>query len=620
MKKIFLFLSLTIVSMFTLMLPSFAKTYYGFGFDIVPKYINNATKMTVSNVVPGSSVAKNDIKNGDVIKEINGKEFATPDFAKIVEALYVNTTLQILLENKSQPIEIIADTPIPEKDITTLKYIGKITKCLTKKKVKEKDIAKARIYLDEAIVNDPNNVYLRYMRINSINPTTNENLNPAQLECLIQDYLAIYNITNDPQYLQAVGYTYLKLQDPQNAEKYYNEVIKIVNTNEIKKNIYSQMSYYHYERNDMNYAQKWFDKLIPLANNEEKLKIYYTVAEKYKDNYQIDKAITYYNKYISLTTSKEEKQAIYATIANYYSTHSEYTKAINYWTKFLQTSTTNKEKITAYQNITDLYDRAKNYNLAVQNAQKILTIDSKDVFAIKYMAAHYLKNNNYSACIPYVTKLIYLEPYEQYTYYLERAILYDKLGNITNSCKDAEVVYNGSSSREQKMTALFILVEANEKRIVNSLKNNKDYFKTPSWKELSPATYTYVIGDEGSIAQYWADRRTNFYKGTQSCMSKYSGTNLTKCYADIVKNEEQLNNKYYYMVEVQRQQQERNMEYMRQQALLREQYNNQRMLQNQLINGLYRVQTAPQNYNVNVNGTMYHDVNVNGTMWHHYGY
>lgn len=74
------------------------------------------------------------------------------------------------------------------------------------------------------------------------------------------------------------------------------------------------------------------------------------------------------------------------------------------------------------------------------------------------------------------------------------------------------------------------------------------------------------------------------------------------------------------MVEVQRQQQERNMEYMRQQALLREQYNNQRMLQNQLINGLYRVQTAPQNYNVNVNGTMYHDVNVNGTMWHHYGY
>ena len=55
-------------------------------------------------------------------------------------------------------------------------------------------------------------------------------------------------------------------------------------------------------------------------------------------------------------------------------------------------------------------------------------------------------------------------------------------------------------------------------------------------------------------------------------------------------------------------------------AKLREQYNNQRMLQNQLINGLYRVQTAPQNYNVNVNGTMYHDVNVNGTMWHHYGY
>lgn len=356
--------------MFTLMLPSFAKTYYGFGFDIVPKYINNTTKMTVSNVVHGSSVANNDIKNGDIIKEINGKEFATPDFAKIVETLYMNNTLQILLESKSQPINILADTPIPEKDITTLKYIGKIAKCLTKKKVKEKDISKARTYLDEAIANDPNNVYLRYMRINSINPINNENLKPAQLECLIQDYLAIYNITNAPQYLQAVGYTYLKLQDPQNAEKYYNKVIKIVNTNEIKKNIYSQMSYYYYDRNDIDLAIPYYDKLLPLINNEDKLKIYYAIAEKYKDNYQIDKAIAYYNKYISLTTSKEEKQAIYATIANYYSTYSEYTKAINYWTKFLQISTINKEKITAYQNITDLYDKAKNYNLAVQNAQK----------------------------------------------------------------------------------------------------------------------------------------------------------------------------------------------------------------------------------------------------------
>lgn len=620
MKKIFLFLCLTIVSMFMLMLPSFAKTYYGFGFDIIPKYINNTTKMTVSNVVQGSSVAKNDIKNGDIIREINGKEFTTPNFANVVEALYMNTSLKILLEDKEQPIEVLADTPISQKDIATLKYLGKYIKCLSKKKVKQKDAVKAFSYLNDAIANDPNNVYLRYIRTEAISSAIQETWDANMAELIIQDYLAIYGITNDPKYLQGVGYLYLRLNDPQNAEKYYNDVIKIVNTDEVKKNIYSQMSYYYYDRNNIELAIPYYEKLLPLLDNDDKLKIYYAIAEKYKDNYRIDNAITYYNKYIALTKSREEKQAIYATIAQYYSTHSEYIKAINYWTKFLQISTTNKEKITAYQNITDLYDRANNHNLAVQNAQKILTIDAKDVFAIKYLTAYYLKSNNYSACIPYITKLIYLEPHEQYTYYLERAILYYILGNITNSCKDAEVVYNGSSSREQKMKALYILVEANEKKIANSLKNNKNYFKTPSWKELSPATYTYVVGDEGGIAQYWADRRTNFYKGTQNCMSKYSGTNLTKCYADIVKNEEQLNNKYYYMVEAQRQQQERNMEYMRQQALLREQYNNQRMLQNQLINGLYRVQTAPQNYNVNVNGTMYHDVNVNGTMWHHYGY
>ena len=620
MKKIVLFLCLTIVSMFTLMLPSFAKTYYGFGFNIVPKYVNKATRMTVANVVSGSSVEKNNIKNGDIIKEINCKDFSTPDFSNVFEALYLNTSLKILLENHPQPIEVVADTPLSEKDIKTLKYLGKYAKYITKKKVKKRDAEKAFLYLSEAINNDPNNAYLRYIRSNTLTEVIKEDFDSNIAAIVIQDYLAIYDITNDPEYLQGVGYLYLRSEDIPNAEKYFNEAIKIINTNEVKKHIYSQMSYYYYEKNDIEAAIKYFDKLLPVTNNDEKLKIYYAIAEKYKDNYQIDKAITYYNKYITLTKSKEEKQSIYVTIAQYYSTHSEYTKAINYWTKFLQISTTNKEKITAYQNIVDLYDKAGNHTLAIQNAQKILTMDSKDLYAVKYLATYYLSKDNYSACLPYLTKLIYLEPSEQYTYYLERAAIYKKLNNFTNCIKDAEVVYNGASSREQRMIAIGMIVEVNEQKIINSLKNNKNYSKTPSWKELSPSTYTYAMGDEGGLAQYWADRRTNFYKGTQSCMSKYSGANLTKCYADVVKNEEQLNSKYYYMVDLQRQQQERQVEYMRQQALLREQYNNQRMLQNQLINGMYQVQTAPRNYNVNVNGTMYHDVNVNGTMYHHYGF
>ena len=366
------------------------------------------------------------------------------------------------------------------------------------------------------------------------------------------------------------------------------------------------MSYYYYDKDNIELAIPYYNKLLPLVNNEDKLKIYCAIADKYKDNYQIDKAITYYNKYIALTKSKEEKLAIYATISDYYTIHSEYPKAINYWTKFLQISTTNKEKIIAYQQMVDLYDKSGNYNLAIQNAQKILNLDSKDLYAVKYLAAYYLSKNNYSACIPYLTKLIYLEPNEKYTYYLERANLYKKLNNLTNSRNDAEIVYNETSDRDQRVFALYIIIEVNEQKIINSLKNNKIYSKAPSWKELSPSTYTYAIGDEDSIAQYWANRRNNFYNGTQNCMSRYNGSNLTKCYADVVKNEEQLNSKYYYMVDLKIRQQERNLEYMRQQALLREQYNNQQMLQNQLINGLYRIQTAPQTYNVNVNGSMYH--------------
>ena len=618
MKKVFLSFVLAIISMFVVVLPSFAKTCYVFGFDIIPKYINNTMKITIDNVVQGSSAAKNGIKNGDIIKNINGKEFLESEYANVVEILYMNTILQILLEDSPQPIKVIADTPMSEKDLKTLKYLSKYAKFITKKNIKKGDISKGFLYLNKAIENDSSNVYLRYIRSNFLIEMIKDDFDYIKAGQILEDYLIIYDITNDPKYLEGIGYLYIKLDDPLNAEKYYNDAIKIINTKEIMKNAYHQLSYYYYEKNNIESAIKYYNKLLPLVNKEEQLKIYYVIAEKYKENNQIDKAIVYYNKYIALTKSKNEKQAIYAIISDYYANHYEYSNAINYWNKYLQISTSNKERIIAYQQIVDIYDKLGNYSLAIQNAQKILNLDSNNLYAVKYFVTYYMSKNNFSACIPYITKLIYLEPTEQYKYYLGRAILYDKLNNYTNSCKDAEIVYNGTNIRNQKLTALYIIIEANEKKIANSLNYNKNYLKIPSWKKIAPTIYTYVVGDEDNVAQYWANRRTNFYKNTQDCMLKYSGQNLIKCYTDVVKNEELLNNRYYYLAEVQRQQQERNLEYVRQKALLEEQYNNQRLLQNQLIDGLYRVQTAPQNINVNVNGNIQQDVNINGTMWHYY--
>ena len=203
-KIVLIFLFIYIVT-----LPAVSKTYYGFGFDIIPKYINKATKMTISNVVPGSSAANNNIKNGDIIKEINGEEFSTPDYTKVFNVLYMNTSLQILLENNSKPIEVVANVPISDKDLKTLKYLGKYAKCLTKKKIKKRDATKAFLYLNKAIINDPYNVYLRQIRATALLQIIKDNFDNTIAEILIQDFLVIYDITKDPEYLRALGYIYI---------------------------------------------------------------------------------------------------------------------------------------------------------------------------------------------------------------------------------------------------------------------------------------------------------------------------------------------------------------------------------------------------------------------------
>ena len=620
MRKRFIYIALIIISMIVCSIPSYSKTYYGFGFEIVPKYINNTTKMTVSNVVSNSSADQNNMKNGAIINKINGKDFTKANYTDVLNALYMNTKLQILLENNEQPIEIYADTPISKKNLKKMKYLEKSMKYFTKKKLKNKDIVKAYSYLTDAINSDPNDVFLRYIRVNITQAAIQETWIPELAEILIQDYIDIFNITNNPDYIMATGDIYIKLNDPSNAEKYYNKAIQTVNNNSIKKQVYFRMFNYYYGNNEFESFLTYYNKLLPITNNEEKLSLYYSIADKYKSDNNIESAVAYYNKFISLTKSKKEKQAIYLIIAEYYSNTNEYSKAISYWNKFLQMSTTNKEKIMAYQYISYLYDKAGNYNLAVQNAQKILNLNPKDLYAIEYMLTYYFSQKKYASCLPYVTKLIYLVPEEKNAYYLSRSLLYNKLNNLPNSYKDAQIVYNDSINREQKMAALYLMIEAKEKLIANSLNGIKSYFKQPSWKDFSPAAYIYVIGDENSTASYWANRRTTFYDSIDRCRSKYSAANLTKCYTDVVKKEEQLNNKYYYWLGQAREQQVKYIEYTRQQALLREQYNNQQRLQEQLINGLYRVQTAPQNYNVNVNGTINSNVNMYGTMYHRYGY
>lgn len=587
-----------------------------FGFDIIPKYVNNSTQTVITNIVPNSSASKNNINDGDVIKELNGKDVQLYDLFEIMELLYCNDKINVLFAKNNEPVEICADVLVSKEKLEALTYYSKFLKYFLKKNNNLKKIKKGFSCLCTAIKIEPDNLFYRYSRVEIVK-TILEEINWSNndlINILILDQTLMFDKTNIPNYSEDIGYSYEFLNDDDNVEKYYNKAVVIYNNASDSKRIYSKLAQYFYNRKCIEKSAIYYNKLLPLVSDEEKASIYFLLGNTYKDNDNIETALIYYNKYILLLKSNKEKMNMYLVIANYYNSKQEYSKSIKYWYKFLQLADNNNDKIIALQNILYAYDDLKNYTSALQIAQKILNINKNDIYTITYLLTYYYNRNNYIACIPYLTKLIYLNKEDKYKNYLFRALLYEKLKNYTNSYNDAFVVYNHSDDESQKITAVYIMVDSMEHKIANSLKNCKNYVKIPSWLDIAPSNFIYVTGTENQYASYWAERRNKFYNDIKIGMSRYQGNNLIKYYSDIIKREEKENNKYYYVMEVIRQNHERQLEYIQAQELQREAYERQRALQNQLINGLYMIKTTPQTYNMNIQ----HNIDLKGNVYHYY--
>ena len=543
MKKILVInIIFWILSAFTMTVQ--AKTYYGFGFDIIQKYVNNKIEMVITNISPMSSAYKNNIKDGDIVKKINDKDVLTSQ--DVFAALYYNQKLSILLADKDKPIEIIADTPIPEEQIKTFKEMAKFSKYLSKENIKEKDIVKALKHLNNAIDYAPNKFFLRSIRINLMMTVLSEDnyKDEDMFNLLVFDILASYEETKYPIFLSALCNLYLKVDDIDNAEKYCNLAIEEVNNNKFTRELYNTLYEYFYEHNNTKKASAYADKMIPFSTNEEKLSICFGMGEKYKENYDIEKAIEYYNKCIEYAKDNDVAFSVYATIADYYTEKEDYPKALYYRQRSLKVASDNKRKVIAGEHILDLYVKCSNSVGAVQASQNLLKMDKNNLYALMFLSGYY-SNNNYSVCIPYVTKLIYLVPDEKYDYYLLRASLYYNLNNLNNAYNDAKVAYEQSVDKEQRTSALVAMMTVLDTKIINSLKGNKKY-QPPSWRYIAPENYIFALGNEDEEAQYWAFRRKRFYNDILNGMHKYSGNDLIKFYTRIMQRE--FNDNEYYLM------------------------------------------------------------------------
>lgn len=116
---------------------------------------------------------------------------------------------------------------------------------------------------------------------------------------------------------------------------------------------------------------------------------------------------------------------------------------------------------------------------------------------------------------------------------------------------------NISTNIEEYAKINRIIIDEEQKRIDNSIKPIKGYTKKPNWLEIKN---NCKYGN----AQYWIQRQDKFFFNAFECRAEYKGNDLTKCYSNLITEQEKLTTQ---LIEEVRAQEERAF----QQELIRQQ-------------------------------------------------
>jgi len=154
----------------------------------------------------------------------------------------------------------------------------------------------------------------------------------------------------------------------------------------IKKYPYNANAYYclgraYYNVGELKLAYENMKKALSLTNDEEDLMYTYNLIGMtlYKMGY-LDDALLNYSRSLSLARdlgNTNMQAALLSNIAEIYNNKGELDKALSYCEESLNLTTNEKEKATTYNNIALLYDKKGDYQKTVEYLHKAIEIDER---------------------------------------------------------------------------------------------------------------------------------------------------------------------------------------------------------------------------------------------------
>ncbi len=325
--------------------------------------------------------------------------------------------------------------------------------------------------------------------------------------------------------------------------------------------------------------------------------------DKYMQKGKYSKAITLLDKYIAKYPNDMEAMAKLVTTLLFNGQYGEAITNLDKMYKITKSPVVLGTMSSVYLSINDV-DNAKKY------AQQTLSLDKNEPTANATMFICSLEDSKFNEALNYANKLVEKDS-KSYTSYFYRGLAEMNLKSYINAYKDLEKAFKLANDNKIKdVTPVVVaMVDLSDLMIKSTTANAKHFVETPSWFDICPGEYVYSNGKSPKWNLYWEKRRIAYLRSVYNSITNYSGEELYKSYASILKKEYRQNEDY----KIER-------EHTWNQERREEIYKYTKDILTTALVGAYAIKTAPTHNYVHHSGTVNQNVNLGGsiTRYNHY--
>lgn len=222
---------------------------------------------------------------------------------------------------------------------------------------------------------------------------------------------------------------------------------------------------------------------------------------------------------LKLKEINSTKQIFIEKIINYklgmfYLIFAQLNEAYDYLKEFAELAPSTKDQYLSYA-LQLIHYYSNNYSTAIFYGNQVKPNSALYTDALSTILSSYQKLNNKTKEKEYTEKLLSITPsvslYMDYAKFFtnknDKLNIYYKARNINKSSLDA-------------MKANEKIIEIEQEKINNSVKNTSQFIEVPNWNKYKNS-FDYKTQDE-------------FFQKSNDCIKHYKGTNLEKCFASII--------------------------------------------------------------------------------------